>query len=503
METWKEIIAIVIATFISEDLTCISTGLLIRNGEIEIVSGILACTVGIFLGDLGLFFLGQLLSSPMQKLSFLKKYNLLSFQKISQKLQKDSWKLIVIARFVPGLRLPVYIGAGLLSQKIDLTKKIILYTFLAGLVWTPILVGISIYIGAEIQSFFEKSLQNFWLAILFSILVLYLGLRLVFLLASQEGRYQLKIKCKKISQVEFWPPFFFYLPLLPGWIYWSIRYKGFQSISTCNPTFQAGGIIGESKSEILKLLPSQCTLKHVLIAPTKNIKNRFLLFERKCKNWKYPIVFKPNFGQRGIGVKIIQNKKEAKEYLSKTSQDIIVQKYHLGPYEVGIFYYRRPYEEKGSIFSITHKIFPILKGDGISTLENLIKKHPRYQMQYKLYIERLERKNISIERVLKKGEKLTLGSVGNHCQGTQFEDGAFLYSPALHQRIDKISKKIKGFYLGRFDIRYSNVKAFREGKDINILELNGATSESTNIYDPRFSIFQVYYILYKTVEFTF
>ena len=40
-------------------------------------------------------------------------------------------------------------------------------------------------------------------------------------------------------------------------------------------------------------------------------------------------------------------------------------------------------------------------------------------------------------------------------------------------------------------------QAFREGRDLAILELNGVTSESTNIYDPSWSLWRAYRTLWK------
>jgi hypothetical protein len=81
---------------------------------------------------------------------------------------------------------------------------------------------------------------------------------------------------------------------------------------------------------------------------------------------------------------------------------------------------------------------------------------------------------------------------GNHAQGTTFTDGAHLLTPALERRIDEIARAFPGFYIGRFDIRYREVSAFTAGQDIAIVELNGATAESTNIYDPGVTLVAAY-----------
>ena len=52
---WTELAAIFGGTFVSEDLTSITTGLLIRSGSVGLPAGLVACFLGIYFGDLGLW----------------------------------------------------------------------------------------------------------------------------------------------------------------------------------------------------------------------------------------------------------------------------------------------------------------------------------------------------------------------------------------------------------------------------------------------------------------
>src|SRR5213078_3087959 len=45
------------------------------------------------------------------------------------------------------------------------------------------------------------------------------------------------------------------------------------------------------------------------------------------------------------------------------------------------------------------------------------------------------------------------------------------------------------FYFGRLDVRYNTWDELRQGKNFSIIELNGAGSEPTHMYDPKHSIF--------------
>src|SRR5206468_12430519 len=51
-----QLFLIALATFASEDLTCLATGALIAGGQLGLVPGVLACAAGIYIGDLLLYF---------------------------------------------------------------------------------------------------------------------------------------------------------------------------------------------------------------------------------------------------------------------------------------------------------------------------------------------------------------------------------------------------------------------------------------------------------------
>jgi hypothetical protein len=78
-----------------------------------------------------------------------------------------------------------------------------------------------------------------------------------------------------------------------------------------------------------------------------------------------------------------------------------------------------------------------------------------------------------------------------------FRDGSHLITRQLERAIDDVAQTFDGFHFGRFDVRYADVVLFRAGEDFAIVELNGVTSESTNLYDPRHSLIRAYRILFR------
>jgi len=361
--------------------------------------------------------------------------------------------------------------------------------------WTPLLVGGVAWIGepfaAPLQSFFGSG----WTDVPLAAIVLFFLYRFCLHLATQTGRARLAALVSRIWRWEYWPAWLFYLPLLPWIAYLSLRNRGWTTITAANPAIPHGGIVGGSKFDILSRLPREW------IVPTERIESADPTQRRerleqiiRRDEWSFPLILKPDVGERGAGLKLIRTLDEGGEYLSKALPAMLVQTYHPGPHEAGIFYYRFPGEPHGCIFSITDKKFPILSGDGQSSIEELIRRHPRFRMQARRFLARF---NGQAESILEEGETLRLAVAGNHCQGTEFRDGAHLITPTLEKRIDEIARSFDGFFFGRFDVRYADADALRSGCGFSTVELNGASSESTNLYDPTQSLLRAYRILFR------
>ena len=92
------------------------------------------------------------------------------------------------------------------------------------------------------------------------------------------------------------------------------------------------------------------------------------------------------------------------------------------------------------------------------------------------------------------GERVRIADLGNHCQGAIFLDGTPLLTPQIESAIDEVSRGYAGFYFGRYDVRSESLESFRAGR-FTVIELNGATSEATHIYDPRYSVFEAWRVL--------
>src|SRR5262249_5909431 len=148
------------------------------------------------------------------------------------------------------------------------------------------------------------------------------------------------------------------------------------------------------------------------------------------RGWRFPMVAKPDIGERGTGVRWMHDEQDLHRYLAAETRRVILQVPHDGPFEAGLFYIRYPGDAHGRLFSITDKRFAVAIGDGHSTLEQLIEAHPRYRVQAAVF---RARHAAQLQRVPAEGERVPLARAGNHCQGTEFLDGRWLMTPALEE----------------------------------------------------------------------
>lgn len=480
---WAAFAAIVLATFLSEDLTCVAVGLLAAAGRVEPALGIVGCFAGIVAGDFGIYLLGRLLGRRVFAWSWFRR--VLPPDRLAEmavRLGRHGRKAALISRVLPGTRVPLLLAAGVLGRG---TFRVLPWAVFAAALWVPAIILTVAALGETISPnvFFATAILVFALV------------WFVPKLLDQRERRALLVRFAKLRRWEFWPSWFFYMPLVPWYLALAVRYRSLTLWTAANPGIPAGGVVGESKADILAQLPKGWVVP-TLFVPMSSHTDRMRIVEDAISKpgWEFPLILKPDAGQRGAGVKKAANEKDVEQYLFNSPGALIVQPYHPGPFEAGVFYYRIPGERTGHILGITDKVFPVAVGDGHSTLAELIWKHPRHRLQVGTF---LARHQAQLDQVLAVGERFPLALAGNHCQGTLFRDGSHLVTPELECAIDAIARKFEGFFVGRFDLRYSNPDDFRNGQGFTVIELNGATAEASQMYDPAWSLGWAYATLFR------
>jgi len=246
-------------------------------------------------------------------------------------------------------------------------------------------------------------------------------------------------------------------------------------------------MLGESKKEIYQLIPPEyipLTQKFSLGTLPKEVLDWI-----QSVGLSFPVLFKPDIGERGWMVKKIHSPVDVEKYLQVIRVDFLAQEYVSFPIEIGLFYHRFPGSLSGTISSITRKSLMQVIGNGVNTVKELLMESPRGR----LYMSEFEAKYPDkLTLIPSANELVEVEPIGNHCRGTVFLDDTHRITKDLELAFDKIASEIPGFHFGRFDLRCQSYKDLSAGKNFKILELNGAGAEPGHIYQPGRSIWKGY-----------
>ncbi len=286
----------------------------------------------------------------------------------------------------------------------------------------------------------------------------------------------------KLTHWEYWPYQVVYFPLYFQYLYYAARTRSLFYFNASNPTIKNGGFFIESKKEIYDLIPPEYYPKTILIQPNESFET--ILKKTNEAAIEFPLIAKPDIGLRGTAVKKIHNTNELAAYFSKANFNVLIQS--LIPYEneIGLFYVKLP-NQPGKITGIVSKEFMILTGNGKNTIRELLYQDKRYLFQLDALEAEYKEK---LNHILNEGETINLVPYGNHCRGTKFVDASHEITAEMMQSFNTICEEINGFHFGRMDIMFQSYEDLAKGKNFQIVEINGAISEPTHMYDPKHSL---------------
>ncbi|MBI1342616.1 MAG: D-alanine--D-alanine ligase [Terrimonas sp.] len=283
---------------------------------------------------------------------------------------------------------------------------------------------------------------------------------------------------------EYWSMPFVYFPTYFYFLWLCIRSGWKYFFTAADPLITYGGFLMESKKEIYDSLPTGYYPKTLFFkagtdpGAVNSDVQRFGL--------QYPLIVKPDIGMRGLAAKKVEQVEDLMKFIPVFTIDFLIQEFVPYKKEAGFFYYRYPGEQEGRLSGIVSKEFLELVGDGKSTLLELLQSDKRFILQ----IPSLKKEyKDELDHVLKMGESRELVPYGNHARGAKFIDDSHLIDAELTAMIHSFCLQVPEFYYGRLDIRYDNWEDLRKGEKFSVIELNGAGSEPTHMYDPRHSLF--------------
>lgn len=460
--------AIMAAALVTEDGALLAAAGLWATGRLDFAPAFFGVLAGIALGDLGLYVLGYAAGPRLARYQWMRSDR---WEDLGRRLGLGRPAFVAVARVLPGARLSGYVASGVLRAPFGPFAASVC---LSALLWVLFWFGLAGPLGSRLPA-------ATLLALLVACFVAFTWLARGFY--GREWRLRL-IGLQRLRWPEFWPVWLFYPPVTLYYAWLGLRMRGFLLPTLSNPGIDNGGMINESKDAIFRLLPRhKAVLAWRLHEPGS-----------RPRATAFPLVAKPDAGQRGSGVRLLRSQAELDAYARKADYRFLTQEYCGYPFEAGVFYVRRPGEKQGRLFSLTRKVFPSVLGDGKSTLADLILADPRNRYMARVLFKRHAGR---LEEHIPTGERVRLVESGNHCQGTVFLDGRKLAGEGLRREIDRIARAMPGFYVGRFDLRYENDRDFSRGRGFKIIEVNGASSEATHVYDPSVPLMEIYRTLFE------
>lgn len=295
---------------------------------------------------------------------------------------------------------------------------------------------------------------------------------------------------QRLTNWELWNFAVLYFPISFVWIWYCLRSRSVWFFSSSNPTITFGGFEGEGKKEMYGQLPPHTVPRTIYIM------HDWLFTDVRQKineaGFIYPFIVKPDIGMKGILFRKIENEEQLIKYHERIPVEYIVQDLVELPVEVSVFYYRYPDQEKGVVSGFIDKELLKVKGDGVSTLKELIMVHPRAKFRKE---EMEHRHGHRFDRIIPADEIFYLSYAGNHNRGAHFTNLHKEIDDDLRKVFDELSHYTDKFYYGRYDIKTTSIEDLKKGKNFSILEFNGCGAEPNHIYDCGMSLWKAYAVI--------
>lgn len=132
-----------------EDIVLFAAGMLSYYDDANIYIMLAVCFAGVIIGDTAVFTIGALYGRKLVKKPFIQRmlppHRL---QIVQKKLHEQGNKVIFAARFMPGLRTPIFFSAGSLHLPIS---TFLFYDGLAATVSVPVIVYSVFYFGEQVD----------------------------------------------------------------------------------------------------------------------------------------------------------------------------------------------------------------------------------------------------------------------------------------------------------------------------------------------------------------
>jgi len=301
----------------------------------------------------------------------------------------------------------------------------------------------------------------------------------------------------RVGRFERLPKWLNLIPMVVQWLWLALRYRSITLPSSANPGITSGGMVGDGKLEYFAAMGSLAlgaTAANIGVEQRPGLAADEIIARMGFAGLHFPVVAKPDVGWCGYGVRLLASADDLADYLRRfpQQQTFLLQRYLPEPGEAGLFYMREPEAARGRLIGILLRHYPSVVGNGSDSVATLIARDARLR---RATANARHECRYDPQQVLAAGETLRLSTVASTRVGGCYQDGSGFATAALTARVDAIARDMGVFLVGRFDVRYQSIEALQRG-EFTIMEVNGAGSEAVHAWDPRYSIREVYRIVF-------
>ena len=158
---WNYIFAFIILILcgfgvpIPEDITLVAGGLVsgLKATNVWIMLGV--CFAGVLMGDASMYTIGRIFGYRILQIKFMRRFITPErFESVQAQFEKYGIWVLFAARFMPGLRSPIFMAAGM-SQRVPFAHFIIM-DGLAALISVPVWVFIAYYCAESLEDLIKN-----------------------------------------------------------------------------------------------------------------------------------------------------------------------------------------------------------------------------------------------------------------------------------------------------------------------------------------------------------
>lgn len=132
-----------------EDVILFAAGLMSYYGAADVRLMIAVCFAGVMIGDGCVFFIGARYGKRVRRIGFVRRMlPPKRMNAVRRKLHEQGYKVIFAARFMPGLRTPIFFTSGTLHLPF---RVFFFFDGLAALISVPTIVWVTYFFGSHVD----------------------------------------------------------------------------------------------------------------------------------------------------------------------------------------------------------------------------------------------------------------------------------------------------------------------------------------------------------------